>query len=259
MEEQFEQFRIQRIIKLKSGNFPFSCFSQIITTLHIASLSSLANKVQLSMSNLKDYFKVFEPIHNYSFQGVNNFDGCLNYSFTSDGGMHCYAQIFHNGIIEASNFGYYINTKDKTFYAGRLKHDMRETIKNYIENLSKLNAGFPYFISVSCLNVKGYSIKIEDYFYHQNQYFHDFFENDLLLPTVYVENSDELSEKLGVVFDVLWNSSGYPGSPITGEQLKDIMPEKKHPLRKMLPPLLIMQRKKAIVLFAKKAQKMLIA
>jgi hypothetical protein len=201
-------------MKLKSGNFPFSYSSEIITTLHIASLSSLANKVQLSMSNLKHYFEVFEPIHNYGFQGVNNFDGCLNYSFASDNKMHCYTQIFRNGIIEASNFGYYINDKDKTLSTVELEYDIKETTKNHIENLTKSDVGFPCFISVSCLNVKGYSIHATDTGYWRNTNFPEIFENDLLLPTVYVENNDELSEKLGVAFDALWNSGGYPGSPL---------------------------------------------
>jgi hypothetical protein len=215
MEEQFEQFRIQRIMKLKSGNFPFAYFSQIITTLHIASLSSLANVVQLSMSNLEDHFKVFKPMHYFDFRGVNNLDGCFNYSFGSNGGMYCYTQIFHNGIIEASNFGHYTNEETKTFSAEILEPDIRETIKNYIESLSKLNVNFPYFISVSCLNVKGYGINAKGLGYHKNQDFNKFFENDLLLPTVYVENSAELSEKLCFIFDALWNSSGYPNSPFT--------------------------------------------
>jgi hypothetical protein len=213
-EEQFEQFRVQRITKLKSGNFPFSYFSQIITTLHIASLSSLANKVLLSMSNLKYSFEVFKPIHNLGFDGVNNFDGCLNYSFAPNNEMHCYTQIFRNGIIEASNFGYYINDNDKTLSAIQLESDIKEATETYIENLVKLNVGFPYFISVSCLNVKGYSIRATDTGYHRNTDFPEIFENDLLLPTVYVENNDELSEKFGISFDALWNSSGYPGSPL---------------------------------------------
>jgi hypothetical protein len=213
-EDQFEQFRIQRIMKLKSGNFPFDYFSEIITTLHIASLSSLSNKVLLSMPNLKHYFEVFGPIHNFGFDGVNNFDGCLNYSFASNSKMHCYTQIFRNGIIEDSNFGYYINDKDKTLSAVQLEYDIKETAKKHIENLTKLDVGFPYFISVSCLNVKGYSIRATDTGYRRNTDFPEIFENDLLLPTVYVENNDELSEKLGVDFDALWNSGGYPGSPM---------------------------------------------
>jgi hypothetical protein len=84
----------------------------------------------------------------------------------------------------------------------------------YKENLIKLNAGFPYFISFSCLNVKRYSIRSTDTGCHRNTDFPEIFENDLLLPTVYVENSGKLSEKLGAPFDALWNSGGYPGSPL---------------------------------------------
>jgi hypothetical protein len=166
------------------------------------------------MSNLMYHFKVFKPIHNFGFQGVNNFDGCLNYSFAPDNKMHYYTQIFRNGIIEASNFGYYINEKDKTLSANQLEHEIKDAAKNYIENLAALNAGFPYFISVSCLNVKGYSIHATDTGYDRNTDFPKIFENDLLLPTVFVENIDELFEKFAICFDALWNSDGYPGSPL---------------------------------------------
>jgi hypothetical protein len=78
-EEQFENFRIQRIMKLKSGNFPFKYYSQKIITLHIASLSSLNNNIQLSMAKYKHDFRVFKPMYYNGECGTNNYDGCLNY------------------------------------------------------------------------------------------------------------------------------------------------------------------------------------
>ena len=78
-EEKFEDFRIQRIMKLKSGNFPFNYYSQKIIVLHIASLTSLNNNIQLSMSKHKYDFQAFFPMDNGGYNGINNYDGCLNY------------------------------------------------------------------------------------------------------------------------------------------------------------------------------------
>jgi predicted HTH transcriptional regulator len=56
LEEKFENFRMKRLIKIKSGDFPFVYYSQDIVTLHIASLSSLSNNVPISLQNIALYF-----------------------------------------------------------------------------------------------------------------------------------------------------------------------------------------------------------
>jgi len=221
VEEQFENFRIQRIMKLKSGSFPFQYSSNSIVSVHISSLPSLNNDIQLSMSRLKYQFKDFEPINNDRILGrydtaYNNYDGCINLTYTPQNKIYSYTQIFRNGIIEAACFGLF--DRNQYLYGSLLEQKIRDTIKYYINILKKLNVIFPYFISVSVLNTKGYIlVKSNDNSINNRNVHADFekiFENDILLPTVFIESEDNLDGKLNSSFEVLWNSNGHSESPI---------------------------------------------
>jgi hypothetical protein len=48
--------------------------------------------------------------------------------------------------------------------------------------------------------------------------FDGIFEDDLFFPTIYVEDKDEISEKLKFCFDVFWNADGYEASPTVNTQ-----------------------------------------
>jgi hypothetical protein len=214
VEEQFENFRIQRIMKLKSGSFPFQYNSNHIITLHIASLSSLNNDIQLSMSQYKQKFEIFKPMCYTGYSRINNYDGCLNYCHTRDNKMYTYVQIFRNGIIEASLFDFYGYTNEKIMYGIQTEQEIKKTMIEYINALETINIKYPMFISLSFLNTKDFQILIT----HNNiRYIHDDFytvyEDDLLLPTMFIENKDDLDEKFKSCFDIFWNSNGYAEHP----------------------------------------------
>ena len=222
IEEQFENFRLQRVMKLKSENFPFKYSSNSVVSIHISSLSTLNNNIQLSMSKSKNDFKDFNPINYDSSVGCynaayNNYDGCINLTYTSNNKICSYIQIFRNGFIEASCFGLF-NNNNNIIYGSKLEQDIRSNIKYYLDELLKLNINYPYFISISVLNTKGFIlVKSIDSNINNRNFHADFdkiFDNDILLPTIYVENNNDLNSKLNLCFEVLWNSNGYSESPI---------------------------------------------
>jgi hypothetical protein len=213
-EEQFENFKMQRIMKLKSGNFPFKYDSQNIISLHIASLSSINNNIQLSMSNCERSLGVFFPMVNNGYDGKNNYDGCLNSCYTGDKKMYSYVQIFRNGIIESTIFDFF-NSGNKNFINGtQVEMSVKNAITNYIIELKKLNIDFPFFVSLSLLNTKGCIIALSEMYY--KSFYNSstpIYEEDLLLPTIYIDNENELEKKVWDCFDVFWNTSGRAGSP----------------------------------------------
>ena len=213
VEEQFENFKLQRVMKLKSENFPFQFDSKNIVTLHIASIASLVGEIQLSKNNNMNYD--FLPIQNTGLSTVNNYDGFLNYTYSREKKMYSYVQIFRNGIIEASTFGMYGYPEDKKFYGIQFEQEYKQTIIGYINSLKKYNIDFPYFISISLLNMKGYKIVINNSNYRDiHNDFYAIYEDDLLLPTIFIENEYDINDKLKYCFDVFWNANGYKENPI---------------------------------------------
>jgi hypothetical protein len=221
LEEKFENFRMKRLIKIKSGNFPFVYYSQDIVTLHIASLSSLGNNAPISLQNIDSSDNIFFlPLCSTGFNKIYNFDGLMNYYSDANRKVSSYAQIFRNGIIETSNFILLDPYRDGKIYGMGVEKEIRKTVDNYILNLQKIGFNFPYFISISMLNTKGRRIISDNMITVQmiRDAWGDFgaiYDDDLILPTIYIENKDELSEKLRYCFDIFWNADGYDMSPVT--------------------------------------------
>jgi predicted HTH transcriptional regulator len=76
LEEKFEKFRMQRLIKIKSGDFPFVYYSQNIVTAHTASLSSLSNNIPMPLRNIASSNTIrYFPLYSTGFKKIYNFDG----------------------------------------------------------------------------------------------------------------------------------------------------------------------------------------
>jgi hypothetical protein len=206
-------------MKIKSGNFPFEYASENIVALHIASLFSLGNSIQLSLPKIASTTNPapFWPLAVGGMNRIYNFDGLMHYS-QSKQKMSSYVQIFRNGILEVSNFELMNHYGDKEIYGIGVEKKLQTGINDYIANLQDFGISYPYFISITMLNTKGLKI-ISDHSRREwmRSVWGDFVgisEDDLIFPTIYVENKDELSEKLKFCFDIFWNADGYEASPI---------------------------------------------
>jgi hypothetical protein len=223
LEDRFEKFKIQRLMKIKSGNFPFEYASEKIVALHIASLSSLGNSVQLSLPKIASTTDPapFWPLAVGGMNRIYNFDGLMHYSKNGDK-VSSYVQIFRNGMLEISNFELTYSYGHEGIRGIDVQEEIQKAINDYITNLQEFGISYPYFISISMLNTKGRKISSD----HSGRewvraFWGDFggiSEDDLIFPTLYVENKDELSEKLKFCFDIFWNADGYESSPIVNTQ-----------------------------------------
>jgi len=214
VEEQFENFKINRIMKLKSHNFPFNYNSNNYYVIHIASLNSLNDNIQLSKTDLK--LKNIAPISNlYNIGSICNYDGYLFYDYTPDSKMFSYVQIFRNGCIEVTHFYLYNYPDEKVIIGIQMEKEIKKAIINYIDNLQQNNILYPFFVSISLINTKSLRIRYQesDYRFINND-FNEIFEEDLLLPTIFIEDNNDLVMKLKLCFEVFWNSNGYNQSPV---------------------------------------------
>jgi hypothetical protein len=144
----------------------------------------------------------------------------MNHHSDEDRKVFSYTQIFRNGIIETSNFKLLDPCHDGKIPRVKVEKEIRGTIYYYISNLQKIGIAFPSFISISMLNTKGRRIVSNNMTAIQTirDVWGDFgaiCDDDLILPTVYIENKDELPEKLRYCFGVFWNADGYDMSPVT--------------------------------------------
>ena len=133
--------------------------------------------------------------------------------YSRENKMSSYTQIFRSGIVEASCFGLFGFSNEKKLYGKSIEDNFENTVKSYIESLLKFKINFPFFISISLLNTKGYILVFDNNYRISNGDFNKIYEDDLLLPSIFIENENELDSKLKSCFDILWNANGFLKSP----------------------------------------------
>ena len=217
VEEQFEQFRVQRLMKIKSRNFPLHHFSDHPIVVHFAPLSFAQDGNLLPLRKIKSENNPFGDLHKYGHDKSFNFDGLMFYSKFPDNLLSSYTQIFRNGIIEFVDFFQLESNEKKEIHGNALEVSIKNFLETIIPFIQKYEKDFPFFFSISLINVQGFHISASrerhDMNIHHNQDFNIISDTDIIVPSVFIENQEELMEKLNTCFDIIWNSSGYDKNP----------------------------------------------
>jgi hypothetical protein len=226
LKEKFENFRIQRLMKIRSSKFSSNFFFQNpmslkSITLHIASIKSINEVSQLDISSIKNGEKGFMPLGSIRYTSEYNFDGIFYYH-NEKRNINVYTQLFRNGIIETTSFSFYQEAMLKYSEAHveqfelngcNLENSVTETIVNYISLLEPFSIGFPFFLSLSLLNTK--NSRLSDGVMHLAGFNgHLIMNDDLLLPTIFIEKQSDLPMKLKNIYAIIWNAGGYEKSPL---------------------------------------------
>lgn len=220
LEEKMEKIKINRLIKIKSFDFPFEFITNKIITLHIIPIASLYNRIQLNLESIEKKLFLFSPIEptTASPQNIYNFEGKMKYYLNYEKKMSSYVQIFRNGIIESVNSSILSFDGKDNINGDIIENMIRGKINDYLIGFTSIEIDYPYFINISLLNIKGSRIIISNQIGHAiyRSLWGDLgriYNEDLLLPVVYVEKNSELKEKLDYCFNVFYNSDGLPGIP----------------------------------------------
>lgn len=210
--------KIERLLKIKSSDFPFEFNNNKIIVIHITPASSLSDSISLDLKSNERKLSELFPIEVSGHNTIYNYDGRMNYFLNHEKKMAAYVQTFRNGIIESVNSGFLSFGNKKNINGIVIENTIRESIKNYVKVLTELNIDSQFFISITFLNIKGSRIITDNNMsmdIHRSVWgdFGGIHNNDILLPTVFIENIAEIDEKLDYSFSVFWNSDGYPSRP----------------------------------------------
>jgi hypothetical protein len=217
--EKAERFKVNRLLKIKSSDFPFEFGDQKIIVIHIIPVMAFSGQINLDIKSYDTEINELFPIEVTGHNHIYNYDGKMNYFTNYENKMSAYVQIFRNGIIESVNSGILNFDRDDTIRGSAIENTIRKSIINYLEIIPNLEIGYPMFISISFLNVKGariYASNNTAMNLHRSVWgdFGGIHNNDILLPIQYIEKKDEVEEKLDRSFDVFWNTDGFPGRPV---------------------------------------------
>ena len=214
-EKQADEFRKQRIMDVRSKQYIPNIDIDGSTFIHFIPLGKRNHIVDLKKH--QELLRGLQPLHNSSYGYRFNADGHL-ISPSHHEICQSYNQYFRNGIIEIySSTLHYKNEKKMRYSGGQLELATLEYIKRLIPILNEIGVELPLILYISILDLLNYSIAIPsipgmiiDAPDHNN-----FDRDDLLLPGLVIESYDlDFSELLMPIFNIFWQSSGWPGSPL---------------------------------------------
>ena len=87
-KERVERFVVDRIIRIKSGDFPFGFLRNRIVALHLVPLIALEENFALDLRKTDKEMGSISPIETRSYNHVYNFDGRMNYFITPEKKWH---------------------------------------------------------------------------------------------------------------------------------------------------------------------------
>lgn len=227
--ERIRSFRVERLGKISVGEeTPVSLDEhEPKLVLHMIPFNAFATSESFDLKPLYDGIKgqLFHPLTIWDdiSNGYMRFnaDGLVRYiQWKTPLSTSGYTQVFRNGIIETVDVSllginawnantFHSNVVLKSFSGERYERKILECIKRFIGLQEFLGVDQPFFIMVSLLNVKGYSIG-----YQQLEYTDVIDRNNVIIPEVMIEKFDvDLAAAMKPIFDTVWNAAGYIQSP----------------------------------------------
>lgn len=216
--ERLRTFRIDRIGKIISNETPIPIGNGAKVVLHLVPISAFVSgiKYDLRQFQISPFREKLAPIHaDYGSNLRFNFDGLLTYEqYNRPEPAESYLQLFRNGIVESVNTSLFSDgDRHPTIPSILFEQEMIEALKKYFFIQNALETEPPYFLLVTLLGVKGYSLPTTDsrMGYLTNNLID---RNDLLVPEILIEDiSLPASTVLRPAFDAVWNAAAQPQSP----------------------------------------------
>ncbi|PZM81517.1 MAG: hypothetical protein DKT66_20135 [Candidatus Melainabacteria bacterium] len=184
--------------------------------IFVVPLSSLDDGNSLDVEAIAMQVPYFQPIGSSENTGRFVAEGFLTHrgTFGDNGQLLDYAKVYRSGRIEAIDQN---QIEERTeFTQVGLEKTIIKAVKGYLLGLKALDVPPPIFIKVVLNGVSGYSFSSEALAWETGSNGEKILENHLPLPAVWVREwseADDIPILLKSVFDALWNSAGWKGSP----------------------------------------------
>lgn len=215
---RIRSFRLERLALIIANERPVPLDENARVVLHSVPFTTFESNEKFDLRPIRRNSELMKPVGAYGWGPSRfNFDGVID-SASGDKGNYSYIQVFHNGTIEAATTMLLDVRQDGTGVIPGVyfEETLIETLSQFIEIQKRLDSSPPFFVMLSLLGVKGYTIAKErssgyDLGRFSSQRPID--RNDLLVPEVMIESyTDDLSRIMQPAFDAVWNAAGWERS-----------------------------------------------
>ncbi len=208
--DKIRKFREDRISRLYSNETPVPFSKNAKIMMHLMPIVSFTPGKRFDVDKIaNEHADLMAPIYCGSYSHRYNLDGFLTYS--SGEVSDSYVQLFRNGVIEVVE-GFLLKPDGEELLIPNVSYEeeLIESLPRYLSVLKTLNVELPFFVFLTLVGVRGYSMSTSGVLYRGRTPI----EKDVLsLPEVMIESYNVHPEKiLKPFFDSVWNACGFDRS-----------------------------------------------
>ena len=202
------EFRSGRLQKILANDTPVPVSPAGKLVLHVIAASAFDPSTGVGVVPSREQRSKFSPVGWVQNCEHLNFDGYVSYTSFNTPNVS-YTQQFRSGIIESllafEEFG------DGGFFLTPHWYEIRliQSVENYMSALEHLGSSSPFFVFLSFLGIAQYQLIINTGAGGRFDFARRKLDRDILiLPTVAIEDSKEISSGMRALFDMVWNAFG---------------------------------------------------
>lgn len=201
-------FRRERNVIIELGETPIPLNTGAKFVVHIFSTSSFMGTGSIT-TNQSGYFA---PLGSMGFNDLHTLEGVATYSGSEDSeSSRAYTLLFRNGVVEAAaHIGIEHEKHGHLIYPDSIELPLLQRIGSYFDGLLKSGVEAPYYVAMSLLGVRDYSLVSGSRFFYGARH-RSLHRDQLFFPELLIEDGGLKSEvMLKPLFDLLWQAFGYP-------------------------------------------------
>jgi hypothetical protein len=214
--ERIRDFRLDRISRVRARDTPIPLPAGPCISLHLIPVNGVGSTRSYDVVSLKSNVVIHQALAPPFWTFVNNsrlnLDGLLLYDTNKDQMSPGFTQVYRTGIIESADTQFFKNPEhfgrgkllpSEAFEAGLLR-----SVQNYVFTLKSMEVDLPLLVTVTLLDVKGYSLSLD---YAQT----DEFDRDIISAQEITIESYDVNVPLAMkpLLDQIWNAAGRERSP----------------------------------------------
>ena len=216
--DRLKSFRLDRINRLITGSPTVAIKGQHYLVLHLLPVVGARPDTQIATLDFERIMgtNILRPISSGGWGPVFNFDGLLVAAHGNDNRLYSYVQVMRNGFLEAVDALILAqrtcNDKEPSKIIPSIAWEQKllEALPGYLKALDQLSLPPPYVLSLSLLNVKGFSMYVGPRY---GDGMRPIDREHLLTEEILIESVTGTPEAiLRPLFDQIWNACGWRGS-----------------------------------------------
>lgn len=211
LAQRLREFRAERLLALSTNQGPVTLQAGAIGVLHVLPLQAVWGAFHIELDERQSAVQQIGPLGRSGYDSRLNLDGHLAFRRDNNGRSFGYAQLFRNGMVEASTV-YAEHAGVKFLPSEAFEADILRALNSYLPALRDLGVETPAYVFFSLLGVKGYRMGVPRHRFLESDTFiadRDVLDFPEIVVTNWACNTDQLMRPL---FDVVWNAFGLPRS-----------------------------------------------